>query len=207
METSKGILAEGAINEKLRNGSLVISPLLEPSQVSKSGIDFRLGYDFLVSVQGRDPFINVSKNIQGNRNGDSFQSFFQPTRRQMGETFILHPHQTVLAATLEYVKMPNDIAMMLFLRSSYARLGLTVNTLVQPGFCGCISIELTNGNHVPINLSIGARLLHAVLMPTETTNYLSEERKYLCHVRPELSAASQDADLDILKKIYQYDTL
>lgn len=41
---------------------LVIRPLLEESQVGAISVDFRLGYDFLVSKQGREAFIDTSQN-------------------------------------------------------------------------------------------------------------------------------------------------
>lgn len=180
---------------------LFITPLLEPDkQIGELGIDFRLGCDFLVSIQGREAFINASHN--GDKQQKNIHQFFQPTRRQLGETFILHPHQTILAVSLEYVKMPDDLLLMLMMRSSYTRLGLTISTMVQPGYCGCISLELTNNNRNSINLTVGARVFQAIFIPTEPTKYFSKERKYTCQVRPEPSAANADTDLALLNKLW-----
>lgn len=41
-----------------------------------------------------------------------------------GDVFHLHPGQLVLAATLEYLVMPPDLAAQVITRSSYGRLGL-----------------------------------------------------------------------------------
>ena len=70
-------------------------------------------------------------------------------RRQLGETFILHPHQTVLAETLEYVKLPDGCIPKLIMRSSYARLGLMINTIAQP-YVGCLNLALTNYNNTQL---------------------------------------------------------
>ena len=197
-----GALTGDQIRRKIDTGEFQIRPLLDPSQVTETGIDFRLGYDFLVGIQGREPYINTSLNSDEQQR--NVHQFFQATRRQLGETFILHPHQTVLAVTLEYVKIPSDLFLMLYLRSSYSRLGLTVSTIAQPGYCGCISLEMTNPNHTPLNLTIGARILQAVMLKVSNpSNYFHSPRKYLCHVRPEPSAAALDTDLEILNTVWK----
>ena len=51
----------------------------------------------------------------------------------MGDTFLLHPHQTVLASSLEYIKLPDNILAQLTMRSTYSRMGLQLSSNVQPG--------------------------------------------------------------------------
>src|SRR5207249_4291784 len=117
---------------------------------------------------------------------------------------ILHPNQTVLAVTLEYVRLPDDCMLMLFMRSSYARLGLTISTIVQPGYCGCLNLEFTNTNNNPINLAIGARIIQAVVCRvSNTTEYFHTSRKYVCQVRPEPSAVINDEDLAALNQLWK----
>lgn len=200
-----GYLLKSEIEELIEEKKLFIRPLMDNSQVGELGIDFRLGYDFLVSIQGREAFINASKNdwIDGG-NQRNIHQFFQATRRQIGETFILHPHQTALAVSLEYVKLPRDCFMEFFMRSSYARLGITISTMTQPGFCGCISLELTNNNNNPINLTVGSRIAQGIIyrIPKDIP-YFHSVRKYVCHVRPEPSAVTKDKDLDVLNKLWK----
>jgi dCTP deaminase len=204
---TSGILVKDEILKLIEERKLFIKPLLSSDQIGPVGIDFRLGYDFLVSIQGREAYINTSKNVLI-ENGDAPQrnihQFFQSTRRQIGETFILHPHQTVLTVTLEYVRMPDDCLLVMYMRSSYLRLGITVSAITQPGYCGCLSLELTNNNNNPINLAVGARILqgqvHRVSSPA---GYFHTERKYVCQVRPEPSAVINDKDLDTLNQIWK----
>lgn len=200
-----GCLRKEEVKSLLQNGQLQIRPLLDEDQIGQIGIDFRLGYDFLVSIQGREAFINASKNDWlDNGSQRNINQFFQSTRRQIGETFILHPHQTVLAVSLEYVKIPNNCLLKLFMRSSYSRLGITVSTIAQPGYCGCLSLELTNNNNNPINLTVGARIIQGLLFQISgDSGYFHSPRKYVCQVRPEPSAVIKDNDLDILNKIWR----
>ena len=195
------ILQKEALNDLLEKGELVIRPLLDSTQINETTLDFRLGYDFLVSVQSREPFINASHN---DFNQKPLTSFFQETRRRIGDTFMLYPNQTVLATSLEFIKLPNNVLAELNMRSSYTRLGITISTILQPGYCGCISLELTNTNINPINLTVGARLFQARLIQLqEASNYFEGRRKYVCQVRPEASAVNLDNDLSLLNRIWK----
>ncbi|KYG84148.1 dCTP deaminase [Roseivirga seohaensis] len=184
------------------SGDLVISPTLSLEQIGEMTIDLRLGYDFLVSIQGREAFMDGSLN--NDETARSFNTFFHKTRRRPGETFLLHPHQAILGVTLEYLRLPKNICLILNMRSSYARLGLSLSTIVQPGYTGCLSIELINSGKNAINLTVGARIFQARLVKMEyESNYFSSERKYMCQVRPEVSAVNSDKDLMILNKYWQ----
>lgn len=178
-----------------------IRPLLDINQINDVSIDLRLGTDFHVSVQGRDAYVNASHNH------DKYGSvgiFFQETRRRIGETFILYPQQTVLASSLEYVKMPNNVLGILSIRSTYARLGLTLSSIIQPGYVGCFSLELTNNNKNPINLTVGACLFQIRFSQISGyQNYFSRDRKYICQVRPFVPTFIDDKDLEILNALWK----
>ncbi len=195
------ILNRDEIKNRIATGSLVVSPLLDPGQIGEIALDLRLGYNFIAAIHGRNPYIDASLN-----NGDRFPiaSSFQDTRKLLGESFLLHPNQTVLTNTLEYLKLPNDVYADLTMRSSYLRLGLSISAIVQPGYCGCFSLELTNVNKVAINLTIGAPLIQARFFQlSEKCNYFSKPRKYMCQVRPVVSAVNEDSDLVKLNRIWK----
>jgi dCTP deaminase len=194
-------LVKAEIDQLIQQGKLTISPLLDPRQVGDMTIDFRLGTDFLVAIDGSNPFIDASLN-----NNDKFpiKNSFQETRRKLGETFLFHPHQTVLASSLEYIKLPKDVYVELTMRSSYLRLGLSLASIVQPGYCGCISIELTNVNKIPVNLTVGAAIMQARLFKISTeSNYFAKRRKYMCQVRPLISAVASDGDFVHFHEIWK----
>lgn len=191
------------ISNLIDEDNLIIRPILDrKTQLGEMTFDFRLGYDFLVSIQGREAFIDTSLNH--NERSRSFENFFHKTRRRPGETILLHPNQTVLSTSLEYVKVPDDICVILNTRSSYSRLGLTLSTIVQPGYCGCLSFEFTNTNKVPINLTIGSRIVQGRFAKLQSkSNYFQQKRKYMCQVRPILSAINDDNDLKILNDYWK----
>lgn len=180
------------------SGELVVRPLLSEKQFGEMTLDLRLGTDFLVSFQGREPYIDAT----GDENARPISSFFQETKRLIGETIFLHPHQTVLCSTLEYIKLPNDVFVTISTRSSYSRLGLLISSIVQPGYCGCLSLELTNHNNNAIKIRVGAAILQARFFRlSKDTNYFNETRKYTCQVRPVASKANFDKELIILQSI------
>jgi dCTP deaminase len=193
-------LSKQELDLLISNGELAIRPLLEENQIGPVTIDFRLGVDFLVSIQGRNPYIQT---INEEFKNYSLNSFFQSTRRKIGESFLLHPNQTVLCTSLEYVKIPNDVMLILNMRSSFARLGIHLSTIVQPGYKGTISLELTNNNKNPINLTVGACVFQCRFVKiANESNYFSKERKYMCQVKPQMSAVKNDEDNVILQALY-----
>ncbi len=127
------LLPKVEIQELRTNKSLIISPLLSDHQVGETSIDFSLGCDFLVSIQGRGAYLDANLNYPNQI--ASISSFFQETRRVVGETFLLHPNQSILSSSLEYIKMPKNVSALLTMRSSYSRLGLLISSSIQPGYC------------------------------------------------------------------------
>jgi dCTP deaminase len=177
---------------------IIIRPLLQTEQIGEVAVDFRLGTDFLMSFQGRNSMIDVSNN----ETHQPASSYFQETRRVVGTPFLFHPMQTVLCSSLEYVKLPSDIGISLTMRSSYSRLGLSVSSFIQPGYSGCIPMELTNVNNVPVQIAVGARIVQARFFRiSNPTNYFAGKRKYICQVRPEVSFANLDEEVNTLKKV------
>lgn len=82
--------------------------------------------------------------------------------RERGDSFMIYPHERVLLTTLEYIKLPPDIMGFVNLRSTFARLGLTLPpTIIDAGFEGQITIELL-GSNFPIKLHKGQRFIHVV---------------------------------------------
>jgi dCTP deaminase len=182
---------------------LFIDPLLDQDQVGEVTIDLRLGCDFLVSVLTRKPFINIVKDDGGFR---GLASYYRGTRRELGDRLVLYPNQLVLACTLEYVALPSDVYADVLTRSSYTRLGVHMNTMIQPGFRGCFPIELFNSSNNPVELVVGSRVFQTRLFALqEESDYSagSEPRKYLGNVRPVVSRAAQDADLPRLFQIQE----
>lgn len=193
----KSLLTDG-------DDALHLDPLLdEDGQIGEVSIDLRLGCDFCVSVFTRNPSLELRPS---SNDGRGVPTHFQTTRRDLGDKFILYPRQIVLGTTLEYVSLPKDIYADISPRSSYLRLGLTSSSHIQPGYRGCVSLEMFNHGNIPIELIVGCRLVQARLFRvSEDTDYLSTVRKYHAIVRPTLSKAGDDPDLSRLIHLNESD--
>ncbi|WP_288938805.1 dCTP deaminase [uncultured Roseovarius sp.] len=199
------LLTRTELNKRINTGEaeqIFIDPLLDDSQVGAVSVDLRLGCDFLVSVLNHKSSVNI--HPQESDSGPDI--FFQAARRDIGDTFLIHPSQTVLATSLEYIGLPSDIYADVISRSSYHRLGVSISSMFQPGFRGCISLELFNHSNVPVELVIGSRIVQARFFKNHhEEDYLRDgpRRKYIGNVRPMISKAPQDTDLPRLVALSQ----
>lgn len=73
---------------------------------------------------------------------------------------IVSSNDFALATTEETVQIPNGMVALLHGRSSVGRLGLFIENagLIDPGFCGQITLELTNVEEYDIELVAGMRI-------------------------------------------------
>lgn len=195
----EGTLTKNQIKDLIKKNKLVIEPLLDENQIGEISVDLRIGTDFLTLHQGRQAYIDTT---QDNFEKRPIKSHFTETRRKIGESFLLHPSQPVLFSTLEYLKLPTDVYAILTLRSSFSRLGLTISTIIQPGYCGCASVEIVNSGNTPINILAGARFIQARFVKVKNeSDYFNAQRKYTCQVRPVSSKANEDEELQILSNL------
>lgn len=74
--------------------------------------------------------------------------------------FILKPKQFVLATTMEYFRLPDNLTAFVEGRSSIGRMGLFIQNAgwVDPGFEGEITLELYNASEYEIELIAGRRV-------------------------------------------------
>lgn len=199
------LLNKTAITEMLESDnddSLFIDPLLDYSQIGDVTIDLRLGYDFQVSILTRNPYVELGRKDNNNHRGTA--SYFQETRRELGDRFVLYPGQVVLTTTVEYICLPPNVYADILSRSSYTRLGIHINTMVQPGFRGCFPLELFNHGNNAVELIVGSRICQVRLFKSSNSySYYKDGvlRKYYGDIRPKTSKASSDSDLSILANI------
>lgn len=180
--------------------SIFLDPLLDEAQIGGLTVDIRLGYDFLVSVVTRKPYVELAPG--GNLPKRGVATYFQETRRELGDRFVLYPDQVVVTTSLEYLSLPLNTYADILTRSSYNRLGIHLNTMVQPGFKGCIPLELCNHSNNAVELIVGSRIFQARFFKVDdAAAYLNESdlRKYYGNIRPMASKADQDSDLDVLQ--------
>ena len=128
---------------------LVIEPFSNEI-VRENGVDLRIGRAVARFKKTGEAFDVRSSNPE-----DYFTL-------EEGDSFVINPHEHVLLHTVEYVKLPTDLMGFVNLRSSYARIGLTIPpTIIDANFQGQLTIELV-GSDFPVKLYSGDRFLHVV---------------------------------------------
>lgn len=179
--------------------SIIVTPILDiDSQINQIGIDCRLGNQFIIFKSQNIESIDISKFTNGHLNSGNIQ---EEVVIPFKEHFILHPQNMVLGATLEYIGLPNDIEASIEGRSSWARYGLIIATAVSidPGFKGCITLELANISNIPIKLYPGMRIAQLVCRKTNgKVNYIN--KKYLFPIGPEISKLHLDKDITFFSR-------
>ncbi|GLB29916.1 dCTP deaminase [Lacrimispora amygdalina] len=139
------ILSDKTIIKMLKEKTLFIEPL-EEGQIQPASVDIRLGNTFSVVEDTSDGIITMQNEIK--------------YKTIVTDKYILLPGQFVLATTLEYFAMPDDLTAFVEGRSSLGRMGLFIQNAgwVDPGFEGEITLELFNANRCAIELQSGRRV-------------------------------------------------
>ena len=92
------------------------------------------------------------------------------------------PNDFVLAETVETIAMPADVLGICVGKSTYARCGLVVNTTpLEPGWCGKVTLELSNTTKLPIRVYVGegiAQVLFFVGAEACDVTYADKSGKY-----------------------------
>ena len=127
----------------------MISPF-EENQIRDNKISYGLssyGYDARVSNEFKI-FTNVNSEVIDPKNFK--QSNF--ISKKVSEC-IIPPNSFVLASTVEYFKIPNDIMVICLGKSTYARCGIIVNvTPLEPGWEGYVTLEFSNTTPLPAKI-------------------------------------------------------
>ena len=139
------ILSDKTIETMLQEGTLGIEPL-EKEQIQPASVDIRLGDTFGIVEDTSSGILTLDGQIA-----------YKTIRT---ERYLLLPGQFVLATTMEYFRLPEDVTAFVEGRSSLGRMGLFIQNAgwVDPGFEGEITLELFNANRCAIELRAGRRV-------------------------------------------------
>jgi dCTP deaminase len=186
-----GVLCKEEIRRRLDlmvedEKQLVITPLLNKEEIFKIGsdvdsIDLRLGNNFLLPRVPPLPYTFPSPDT-------STQSHMR-MQVPYGKYLVLPAHQTVLGATLEFIKLPADLCGQVLTKSSVARTFMVVETApwIHPSYRGCLTLEIANVSNTPVILYPGRPICQLILMELNDTGSKFEKLSgtYIAPVYPE----------------------
>lgn len=159
------ILSDKTLTKMLEEKTLVVEPI-EEGQIQPASIDIRLGNTFSIVEDTSTGIINLENEIK--------------YKTITSDSYILLPNQFVLATTMEYFDLPDDLTAFVEGRSSLGRMGLFIQNAgwVDPGFKGEITLELYNANRCAIELKAGRRVGQLVFAKMDDTALNPYNGKY-----------------------------
>ena len=207
------ILSDGDIRRRLEAGDLVIEPLEDPDlQIQPASVDIRLGREFLEFERTNISSIHPD-------NADEAEQYVASTHvppedqaaiegfdggaegARGNDEFILHPGDFVLGTSIERVEIPDDVIAHVEGRSSLGRLAIIVHAtagIVDPGFRGRITLELSNLGSAPVALKPGMRISQLTFTelktPAERPYGAERGSKYQDQTGPQASRIQGDEE-------------
>ncbi|MBQ8974393.1 MAG: dCTP deaminase, partial [Oscillospiraceae bacterium] len=123
------VLSDKTIVRMLEAGTLGIEPVTQ-EQIQPASVDIRLGDTFSIVEDTPGGIISLDKKIE--------------YKTIKTDRYLLLPGQFVLATTMEYIRLPEDLTAFVEGRSSLGRMGLFIQNAgwADPGFEGEITLEL-----------------------------------------------------------------
>jgi dCTP deaminase len=141
----------------------VITPLLRQVEVFDEtldidSIDLRLGNYFLLPQVPPLPFTYPSRNLA--------KRSHVRVQVPLGSFLVVPAHETVLGSTLEFIKLPCDLAGEILTKSSIARTFMVIETApwIHPSYRGCLTLEIANVSNTPLVVYPGRLIGQLILM-------------------------------------------
>ena len=183
------LLIEG--NKISSTDPFVITPtpdLIEMRASGAASLDLRLGTWFVTLRQARMSHLQIESSI-------SPEQFTKTHYVRFGKEYYLHPGKFVLAGTIEWIRLPRNIAAYVIGRSSWGRRGLVIATAagVHPGFKGCLTLELKNLGEIPIAIKPGMMICQLFFHKVDTSESQEIDRSRFVGLRkPILGKIKED---------------
>jgi len=160
------VLSALDLKKAIEQESLTIDPL-SGDTIRENGVDLRFSQE-IVRLQPTDKVLD----IQSPDNEGLY------VKEKVADSFVLGKYEKVLVATLEKVKLGNDLIAFCQLRSTFARAGVSIPpTVVDAGFEGILTIQISGGPF-PVKIPTKTRFLHLVFAELKTPLVTGYEGKY-----------------------------
>jgi dCTP deaminase len=189
------MLSDVDIKNRLEDGDLVIEPLADPDlQIQPATVDLRLGRKFREFNNGAITGVDPLKE-------GAHEEYTTETVIEEDEVKVLHADDFMLGTLKERVEIPPDIVAQLNGRSSMGRNGLVVHAtagVVDPGFKGELTLELSNFGQAPVilhpNMRIAQLSFQKLQTPAERPYGSRDDSKYQNQQGPQASRAQDDPE-------------
>lgn len=177
------IISDISLRKHLKEGTIVCEPL-EDYQIQPASIDLRLGNHFLVLDEHNMESISMDQDIK--------------YREINKDEIIIPPKSFVLATTMEYIKLANNMTAFVEGRSSIGRMGLFIQNAgwVDPGFEGEITLEVFNASSLPIKLQAGRRICQLVFAEMDQATLNPYRGKYQGQRKARGSDVRKDSEIE-----------
>ncbi len=154
------ILSDFDIFGQIESGRLTIKPF-EKETVRENGMDFRLANEIAHHVDhGKDFVLDPTDS-------EHVAETYKVTKN--ARNLIISPGEQVLLSTKEEIGMPDDLVGFVELRSTWARHGLSMPpTIIDAGFHGTITLEVSNNAPYKIRLNPSTRFAHIIFIKTNS---------------------------------------
>lgn len=138
--------------------------------VSSYGYDMRIADEFKI-------FTDIHGIIMDPKKFNS-KNFFE----FKGDACLIPPNSFVLARSVEYFRIPRDVIVLCFGKSTYARCGIIVNvTPLEPEWEGFLTIEISNTAPMPARVYANEGIAQLVFIKAEKECEISyADRKGEC---------------------------
>jgi dCTP deaminase len=187
---------EDRLNRKVDDPEgLVVTPLLDQKDaIDFDSIDLRLGSHFLLPRSLPELYFAPDKRTA--------TSLHMRVHVPLGRYLVVPAHQTVLGATLEFIKLPCNASGEILTKSSVARTFVLVETApwIHPNYRGCLTLEIANVSNTPVLLYPGRPIGQLILLHVDLKHDPAAKVKstYFGPVYPEAPPFKNPED-DLLK--------
>jgi dCTP deaminase len=187
------ILSDRDIKKALADGRVKLTPAPDlKTQLGSCSIDLRLGNEFRV-------FRAATVSHVDSHTMQAADELMENITIPDSKPFVLHPRDLVLATTMEWLEIADDLIGRIEGRSSLGRLGVIVHgtaSIFDPGWRGKPVVELGNLGVVPVLLYPGMRIcaftFEELTSKVETPYYMKKGGKYVGQKDPTVSKLSED---------------
>jgi dCTP deaminase len=134
--------------------------------VSSFGYDLRAAREWKI-------FVNAFNTVVDPKNFDpkSFIDF-------EGDEVIIPPNSFVLARSMEFMRIPENVMVVALGKSSYARCGVVANvTPLEPGWEGHVTLEFSNTTPLPAKMYAGEGCVQLLFFEGERPEVTYKDRQ------------------------------